>query len=655
MLLGSQNNIYKKMYSCFVDKCSSIIILYKSDDNYEVVKADDVITKRIAGAKDINTLIKNVFLSIFDVDLGDYDTTNLFDPSKLLNAENMSGHMEILADNRRVLYQYRILAISEDVSALYFIEENNYEEYDLTHAESDLIKGNYLFSMMVNLEKDECLNSQVTELSSKSQNYFEISYTNWRGFISEMFYPEDRLTFLEISAPDNLMRELSVQEKITLEIPMKNMDGEYIWVQLSFKGVKGFSKSNPLMLYTVRDIDKFMVRLLDRDRIIENIQQKNSQLMDENKQKTSFVSSMSHEIRTPLNAIMGMNELIIRDTTNQQTLEYAKDIRNAGRVLSNVINDILDYSQIEAGMMKIVPVEYKVSTLARDCCAMLMTQSKEKGLKLNLVYGQKVPEDLYGDDIRIRQIIINLLSNSVKYTKQGTVTLSVDFEAISSSKGKLKIAVSDTGMGIRPEDIDKLTQEFVRLDLEKNRTIRGTGLGMSIVNSLLVAMGSKLNIESVYGEGSTISFEVEQGIVSNALVDDTAPFNTGLDAKNTRAVAVMVIDDITTNLTIINSFLKDTNYVVTLADSGAKGLSLMAKKKYDIVLVDHLMPEMDGIETLKKIRELGGDYENIPVIALTANTSADASKMYKKEGFCDYISKPVTLDSLIRSIEQNLI
>ncbi len=367
------------------------------------------------------------------------------------------------------------------------------------------------------------------------------------------------------------------------------------------------------------------------------------------KAKSEFLSNMSHEIRTPINAVLGMNEMIMRESSEKQIVEYAANIQSAGRTLLSIINDILDFSKIESGKMEIVPVSYDVSSFVNDIVNMIKIRAEKKKLGFFYEIDENIPSVLYGDDVRIRQVITNILTNAVKYTPEGYVRLRMNVVNIENDILRLEVSVTDTGIGIKEEDMDKLFTSFQRLDQEKNRSIEGTGLGIPIVQCLLDMMGSKLKVSSVYGSGSTFSFELEQKIVKPEPIGDFEQRFKAAATEHTSDVVVriaprakvLVVDDNQTNLLVAKSLLKRTKVNLDTAPSGAKCIELLKSKRYDIVFLDHMMPEMDGIETLKKVKE-----ENLApdtcFVALTANAIHGARQAYLDAGFDDYLSKPFT-------------
>lgn len=366
------------------------------------------------------------------------------------------------------------------------------------------------------------------------------------------------------------------------------------------------------------------------------------------KAKNDFLANMSHEIRTPINAVLGMNEMIMRESSEKQTIEYAASIQSAGRTLLSIINDILDFSKIESGKMEIIPVEYTVSAFINDIITMVRIRAERKNLKFIPEIDEKIPSVLYGDDVRLRQIITNILTNAVKYTHEGYVRLRMQAVQIQDGAVKLEVNVSDTGIGIKEEDMDKLFTSFQRLDQEKNRSIEGTGLGLPIVSRLLGMMGSELNVSSVYGVGSTFSFVVEQKIVDpEPMGNYERRFRPSAESVSDSAIKtapearVLIVDDNDTNLMVAKSLLKRTLARVETASGGKQCIELLRDNMYDIVFLDHMMPEMDGIDTLRIIKQ-----EQLAVgtvfIALTANAIHGAKQTYLDAGFDDYLSKPFT-------------
>ena len=371
------------------------------------------------------------------------------------------------------------------------------------------------------------------------------------------------------------------------------------------------------------------------------------------KAKSRFLAQMSHEIRTPINAVLGMNEMILRESDDKTTLEYAANIRTAGKTLLGLINSILDFSKIEEGKMEIIPVRYDTSVMIENMVNSVSERAKDKGLELKVHVDPRLPSVLYGDDMRLTQVVVNLLTNAVKYTKTGSVELSVNGEDTDSGNILMRICVSDTGIGIKEEDIGRLFDSFTRLEETRNRNIEGTGLGMAIVNRLLEMMDSKLEVSSVYGEGSRFSFLIRQKIVDAEPIGDYSERAKQVimgEDEDTYVYApeakLLVVDDNKMNIIVIKNLLKMNGITPDTAMSGAEALDMMSKNKYHIVMLDHMMPEMDGIETLQKAKEDGIIDENCKTIALTANAIVGAREEYLDAGFDDYLSKPVDVKEL---------
>ena len=378
-----------------------------------------------------------------------------------------------------------------------------------------------------------------------------------------------------------------------------------------------------------------------------------------NEAKSLFLSNMSHEIRTPINAVLGMNEMILRESSDEQVLTYAANIRSSGKTLLFLINDILDMSKIESGKMEIIRVEYEPAVLIMDLWNVIFLRAQEKDLSVRFSLDETLPRTLYGDDVRIKQIVTNLLTNAVKYTPQGGIEMHVAYVRHGEDQISLVISVQDTGMGIRKEDMGKLFESFQRLDEEKNRHIEGTGLGMNITMSLLGLMDGDMKVESEYGVGSTFTVTIPQRIVCD---EPTGSFESvkrrqeksAADRQKSFAApgaSVLVVDDNAMNLTVFRSLLKRTRIHIVTADSGRQCLELVQREHFHIIFMDHMMPEMDGIETLREMRKLKNyPNENTPVIVLTANALAGAREGYLREGFADFLTKPIDGDLLEQTI-----
>ena len=366
--------------------------------------------------------------------------------------------------------------------------------------------------------------------------------------------------------------------------------------------------------------------------------------------KSLFLSNMSHEIRTPINVILGMNEMILRECADSQLLTYAGNIQNSGRTVLTLINDILDMSKIESGKMEIIPTEYKTADLFIDLWNVIYLRAKDKNLKISFALDETMPNTLFGDDVRVKQIVTNLLTNAVKYTQKGSVKLQAAYEKQGEDRIILIISIEDTGIGIKEEDMDGLFEAFQRLDEDKNRNIEGTGLGMSITMMLLKMMDGDMDVKSVYQEGSTFTVRIPQRIVNSEPIGDFESIRNSQTLINAKQydsfeapeANILVVDDNPMNLTVFTSVLKHTKMNIVTAESGEKSLDLVKEQSFHIIFMDHMMPEMDGVETLHEIQKLNGSpNEKTPVIALTANAISGAREYYLKEGFADFFTKPI--------------
>ena len=380
----------------------------------------------------------------------------------------------------------------------------------------------------------------------------------------------------------------------------------------------------------------------------------------ENASKSQFLANMSHEIRTPINAILGMNEMILRESEENSIQEYAQNIQSASEDLLSIVNEILDFSKVASGKMELVSVEYDVAALIRDCSTIVETRAAGKDLRLEVSCDESTPSKLCGDATRIRQIISNLLTNAVKYTPSGTITFRIRW-ARDKEGIKLIASVEDTGIGISEENQKRLFDTFERFDMEKNRNIEGTGLGLSITKQLVDLMKGEIGVYSELGKGSLFYVEIPQKVVSmepiGKLNQEVNVEQTKVDKEKYHApkAKILVVDDVRMNVRVIQSLLKRTKIQIDTATSGKECLALAAENTYDLILLDHMMPEMDGVETFQKLREdtTGLNYAT-PVIALTANAIAGAKEEYKKLGFDDYLSKPMKGEELEEMIQTYL-
>lgn len=376
-----------------------------------------------------------------------------------------------------------------------------------------------------------------------------------------------------------------------------------------------------------------------------------------NEAKSAFLAHMSHEIRTPINAVLGMNEMILRESSSSAIREYALNIQNAGRILLSIINDILDLAKIESGQIEIVQSDYHLGKLLTDIENMVTMRAEESSLALHILADSKLPEMLHGDEKRIKQCIINFLTNSIKYTKEGKVTLQVGFTEAGKEMINLQVSVSDTGIGIQEDKLTLLFEPFVRLDRPENSNVEGTGLGLSITKSLIDRMGGSLRVESVYGKGSVFTFSIPQKVVGAELLGDYKEKSQRIAEKEREKfiapqAKILAVDDNRVNITVARGLLKRLKVQFDSAMSGQECLDKINRMHYDIILLDHMMPGMDGVDTLHQMQKMECFIqEPSVVIALTANAVIGAKEGYLEEGFTDYLSKPidyVKLEDMIR-------
>lgn len=383
----------------------------------------------------------------------------------------------------------------------------------------------------------------------------------------------------------------------------------------------------------------------------ETTQKQKKEIEELNRMQNRFFSSMSHEIRTPINTIIGLNEMILREDVSDEVAADAKNIEGASKMLLTLINDILDMSKIESGMMEIVPVAFNLGDMLSDIVNMIWVRAKEKGLEFHVNVDKTMPSMLYGDEVRIKQILINVLNNAVKYTFEGSVTLSIQGKRIDAENVQVFYSITDTGMGIKKESIPYLFSAFKRVDEEKNRYIEGTGLGLSIVKQLVELMGGEIAVNSVYTKGSTFVITLNQKIVGEGEIGEL-----NLETRHAMNVRehykqsfeapkanVLIVDDNEANLMVEEKLLRATKVNVDTATSGRDCLKKTLENRYDVIFMDHLMPSMDGIECLHEIRnQTGGLNQDAPVVILTANAGGDNQELYRREGFDGYLLKPVT-------------
>ena len=378
-----------------------------------------------------------------------------------------------------------------------------------------------------------------------------------------------------------------------------------------------------------------------------------------NAAQNQFFSSMSHEIRTPINTIIGLNEMILRENVSEEVIEDAVNIRSAGKMLLNLINDILDMSKFKSGKMHLLIMPYQTGNMLSDLVGMLWIRAKEKNLEFRINVSPNVPAELIGDEVRIKQILINILNNAIKYTKEGSISLTVQSEKIDEETYNIIYTVADTGIGIKKEDMPYLFSAFKRVDEDTTNHIEGTGLGLSIVKQFLDLMGGKITVNSVYTKGSTFIVEIPQKRVNENLIGEfdfekkhgyakKSEYKKKFEAPEAR---ILVVDDNEANLMVVNKLLRDTKVVIDTVTSGKAALKKTQNIEYNVIFMDHLMPEMDGIECKRQIRnQVGGSSRESKIVVLTANADEENRELYVREAFDGYLAKPVSGEDLEKEL-----
>lgn len=460
--------------------------------------------------------------------------------------------------------------------------------------------------------------------------------------------------FIPSLKDQQLMRKLNDGDNETLHAVnnlIMSYDGKTEKISISSEGQD--IELSAQYLYKGNNIRGFIVRIIDDSKQQEYIRQLD--LISKN--KSNFLSNVSHEIRTPLNAILGMNEMILRENADGRIQDYALNIAASGQTLLQLINDVLDLSKIESGKFEVIPTTYSLADIIYELESMVRPIIKKDDLSLIIDVDESLPGKLYGDAIRIKQMATNILTNAVKYTEKGTINFNVRGE-IKDDICILNMSVKDTGRGIKENDIDNLFNAFERVDQLKNSGIEGTGLGLAITKKFALMMDGDITVQSTYGEGSTFSIVVPQKVVSSEPIGDYSK-NRHEHVREEYTVSfiapdakVLAVDDIEMNLSVIELLLQDTQIQISTCNSGKDCLEMVKEEKFDLILLDHMMPDLDGVETLKIIKD--NHYgDDTPIVALTANADVNAKSEYINYGFSDYLSKPIDpgmLEKLVYSV-----
>ena len=648
------------------------------NDSFAAIEiSDNVIENTIGGSVgNCQQVIKNVMTQLTD-EISRKDVLEFVDFENIRKNVSETGIATIeFLNSRQKWCRGRLIAseYTEDgrLSHVLWATENIDEEKRrrdmLTSAAETLnarissIANIYMTSHEIDIPNDsfieiksdsKIVNSIVGEARDNAQKVLNTVIKN----VTDASCLEDVLKFIDFSTLEKRMRRADTLTMEFLTVGKEWRRGRFI--------VSNRDENGKLVrvIWLTEDIT-------DEKRERDELRDASERALAASEAKSSFLSNMSHEIRTPINAVLGMNEMILRECDDKNILGYSESIKTAGSTLLGIVNDILDFSKIEAGKMEIIPVDYDLSSVINDLVNMIYTKADDKGLKLILKISSELPKFLHGDEVRIKQVITNILTNAVKYTEEGSVTLNISHEKIEDDADSimLNICVTDTGIGIKQEDMKKLFSEFDRIEEERNRNVEGTGLGMSITKHLLGMMGSTLEVESVYGLGSKFSFSLKQTVVGweeigdyeksyKASIEKHAKYRETFRAPEAE---ILVVDDNEMNLTVFRSLLKQTAVKIDTALSGDEGLSLSYDKKYDIIFLDHMMPEKDGIETLHELRSRPKDPNlETPAICLTANAISGAREKYLDAGFDDYLTKPIDCEKLehmmVRYLPENKV
>ncbi len=570
-----------------------------------------------------------------DHSIGNVNITRAYtDPVKGIQSMAFCNGVKVVEDGElRDALLLRVVPVSA-LEQKWAFPNTDYEQAEISVFDSD---GSYI----------------IKSKSIKNSNFFEF----YKSYNMDNYMKTDNFEQMLINNSGSLkLFNSRGEECIIAYTPVTSTDN---WVIIMYMPMSGFEPvSIDWILVWVVFAGLLTLLVLDLTVMINFNSKLAAAAIDAenaNKAKTYFLSAMSHDIRTPMNSILGMNEMVLRESDNENIIVYSEHIRASGNTLLGLINDILDFSKIEAGKLSIIPVDYEISSVLNDLVNMVQMRAEAKGLKLDLNINENLPRMLNGDEIRIKQVVTNLLTNAVKYTKHGKVTFSIDYEKNGPDHIMLNVSVRDTGTGIREEDMGRLFSAFDRIDEHNNRNIEGTGLGLTITQSILELMGSSLDISSEYGKGSTFGFSVKQKVIKWEPVGDyEAAFRRSIAERKIYKekftapdARVLVADDTPVNITVFKSLLKRTKMQIDTAESGDECLMLTSLVKYDIVFLDHMMPVKDGIETLKEIKN-NSKNKNLetPIICLTANAVSGMRESYLAAGFDDYLTKPIDPDSL---------
>ncbi|MCR5109094.1 MAG: response regulator [Lachnospiraceae bacterium] len=448
-------------------------------------------------------------------------------------------------------------------------------------------------------------------------------------------------------------RDINDLDEFEVTFPM-DINGREAQIRVDYRNCVNQAKQKLGSFFLFEDVTEDHL-------MMKNLEEARAEANRANKAKSLFLANMSHEIRTPINSILGMNEMILRESAEESILDYAGDIERSGEALLSLINNILDISKIESGKMEIIPEEYNLHKMLQESLILVRPRAKQKDLPINVECDPLIPSGLYGDFEKIKQVLINLLTNSIKYTDKGIISLKIIWKDLNEETGNLIIEVSDTGQGISEEDFSKIFKAFQRVNEEKNKAVEGTGLGLALSRQLIEMMDGTISVTSVQSEGSEFTVNIPQKIMNKKPLGEFDPGRKSELRRNNYKelfhapdAEILVVDDVEVNLKLVSALLKKTEINITTVKDGFKALELCQNKDFDLILMDHMMPNCDGYETMKMIRKDGGNNKKIPIIVLTANAVEGSENHYLEMGFDSYLAKPIVSSDLEETLKKFL-